>query len=78
VVRFRVRATGEERWSLVSARTVLNEVGTLELVVSIFRDVTDLKRSELSQVCWRQGVMALGTPLDFDTRLSNVATAGSA
>ena len=41
VIRFRVRATGEEHWSLVTSQAVFNEAGTLELVVSIFREITD-------------------------------------
>ncbi len=73
VIRFRVRATDEERWSLVTARAVFNETGALELVVSIFHEITDLKRGELSQRLLAQAGMALSTPLDFDTRLSNVA-----
>jgi PAS domain S-box-containing protein len=73
VIRFRIRATGEERWSLVTAQAVLNEAGTLELVVSIFREITDLKRGELSQRLLAQAGTALSTPLDFDTRLSTVA-----
>ena len=73
MIRFRVRATGEERWSLVTAQAVFNEAGTLEFVVNIFREITDLKRGELSQRLLAQAGMVLATPLDFETRLSNLA-----
>ncbi len=73
VIRFRVRATGEERWSLVTAQAVFDEGGALELAVSIFHEITDLKRGELNQRLLAQADMALETPLDFETRLSNVA-----
>ena len=72
-IRFRVRATGEEHWSLVTAQAVFNEAGTLELVVSLFREITDLKRAELSQRLLAQAGMVLAGPLDFETRLSHVA-----
>lgn len=73
LIRFRVRATGVERWSLVTARSILNEAGALELIVSTFRDMTDFKRGELRQRLLAQAGMILSTPLDFETRLSNVA-----
>ncbi len=73
VIRFRVRATGEEHWSRVTARTVFDGAGAPILVVGIFREMTDLKRGELSQRLLAQAGMALAMPLDFETRLSNVA-----
>jgi signal transduction histidine kinase len=72
-IRFRVRATGEERWSLVTAKAVLNDASALEFVVNIFRDITNLKRGELSQRLLAQTGMELSTPLDFEIRLSHLA-----
>ena len=73
MIRFRVRATCEERWSLATSRAVMNADGMLELIVSIFHEITDPKRGELSQRLLAQAGMALSTPLDFETRLKNVA-----
>jgi PAS domain S-box-containing protein len=73
VVRFRVRGTNEERWSLVTAQPLFNEAGTLELVVSIFYEITDLKRAEFNQRLLAQAGVVLSNPLDFETRLSHVA-----
>jgi PAS domain S-box-containing protein len=46
VLRFRVRATGEERWSIVKATPVFDERGNVRLAVNIFRDVTESRRTE--------------------------------
>jgi len=40
LVRFRVRATGEERWSVVCANPVYDADGAVELSVSVIRDIT--------------------------------------
>jgi PAS domain S-box-containing protein len=45
VLRFRVLATGEERWSVVRAEPVFDERGGVRLAVNIFRDVTESRRA---------------------------------
>jgi PAS domain S-box-containing protein len=45
-VRFRVRATGAERWSLVNATPIKNANGQVTMAVSIFHDITERKRAE--------------------------------
>jgi PAS domain S-box-containing protein len=46
VLRFRVLATGEERWSVVRAMPVFDEDGRIRLAVNIFHDVTEIKQAE--------------------------------
>jgi len=46
VLRFRVLATSEERWSVVRAEPVFDERGEVRLAVNIFRDVTESRRAE--------------------------------
>lgn len=46
VLRFRILATGEERWSVVNAAPIFQEDGEIRMVVNIFRDITESKRSE--------------------------------
>jgi PAS domain S-box-containing protein len=46
VLRFRVVATGEERWAVVRAMPVFDEDGRIRLVVNIFHDVTEIKQAE--------------------------------
>jgi PAS domain S-box-containing protein len=48
-VRFRVRATGEERWSVVRATPVFDERGHVQFVLNIFRDITERRRAEQEQ-----------------------------
>jgi len=48
LVRFRAVETGEERWSLVQSRPVLND-GVVTQVVNVFRDVSAQKREERSR-----------------------------
>src|SRR5215211_3025068 len=45
-VRFRARATGEERWSEVRARPIRDGAGGVRYAVSVLRDVTDRRRTE--------------------------------
>ena len=46
VIRFRILATGEERWSVVSATPVFDEEGRTRMVVTILRDITEQRRAE--------------------------------
>lgn len=45
-LRFRVLATGEERWSLIVATPIFDERGQGRLVVSVFHDITDQRQLE--------------------------------
>jgi PAS domain S-box-containing protein len=46
VLRFRVVATGEERWSVVRAMPVFDEDGQIRMAVNIFHEVTEIKQAE--------------------------------
>lgn len=73
VVRFRVRGTSEERWSIITSQAVYNEAGQIEMVVNIFHEITDLKRAEWSQHLLAQAGTLLESPLNYETRLKNFA-----
>lgn len=73
VIRFRVIATGDEHWSEVISQAVHDAAGQIELVVSIFHDITALKQAELGQRLLAQAGVLLSAPLNYETRLSNVA-----
>jgi len=45
IVRFRIVATGEERWSLVNASPVRDANGQVLFAVNIFHDITERRRS---------------------------------
>jgi PAS domain S-box-containing protein len=46
VMCYRVKATGEERWSLVNATPLLDENGRVRLILNIFNDITALKKAQ--------------------------------
>src|SRR4051794_11547666 len=46
VICYRIRATGEERWSLVRANPVRDEAGNVVASVSVIHDITALRTSE--------------------------------
>ena len=46
VVCWRVKATGEEHWSIVKARPVFDDHGQVQMVINVFEDITEQKRSE--------------------------------
>ena len=48
VLRFRILATGEERWAIVQATPIFGEQGTVLMAVNIIRDITEGKRAEES------------------------------
>ena len=73
VVRFRVRATGEERWSIVKATAVRDRSGRVVRAVNIFEDITEHKRSEIGQRFLAESGRLLGASLDSATTLLNVA-----
>lgn len=72
-IRFRVKATGEERWSVVKAQPVFSEVGHIMMAVNIFQDVSDLKRTEMAQRLLAEAGNILETSLDYETRLADLA-----
>jgi PAS domain S-box-containing protein len=63
-LRFKILATGEERWSQVKAVPVFDEHGKVRFAINIFRDVTNQKRAEIdikdSRERWRS--LAMNAP----------------
>ena len=47
VVRFRVRETGEERWSAVKATPIRDHDGNVTMAINVIEDITTHKRAEL-------------------------------
>jgi PAS domain S-box-containing protein len=45
-VRFRVRASGEDRWAIVRATPLRNDAGEVEFAINTFHDVTALVEAE--------------------------------
>jgi len=73
VVRFRLKRTGEDRWSFVSGAPVVDQHGTVDLSVSVFREFTDRRRSEQGWQFLADASVALAASLDYEATLKHVA-----
>jgi len=73
VVRFRVKRTGEERWSFVSGAPVVDQHGNVDLSVSVFREFTERRRSEHAWQFLADASVALAASLDYEATLKHVA-----
>jgi PAS domain S-box-containing protein len=74
VVRFRVRATGEERWSAVKATPIADRAGTVAMAINVIEDITSHKRAELAQRFLSDSSAVLGSSLDTAQVLRHVAS----
>jgi PAS domain S-box-containing protein len=72
VMRFKVKRTGEERWSLVSAAPVFDGAGNVELSVTVFRDITERRRTERAWQLLAEASAVLGSSLDYQATLKRV------
>jgi PAS domain S-box-containing protein len=73
VVRFRVVATGEERWSVVNATPVFDQQGGVQFAINIFHDITDRKRADEHQRFLAETASTLGASLNYRVTLSRLA-----
>jgi PAS domain S-box-containing protein len=73
VVRFRVRDTGEERWSAVKATPIRDGGGEVTMAINVIEDITAHKRVELSQRLLAQSGEVLASSLDLDQLLVEIA-----
>jgi PAS domain S-box-containing protein len=73
LVRFRIRETGEERWSVVGATPVVDDAGEVRFAINIFRDVTHRKRHEDAERFLADATAALATSLDERTTVRMLA-----
>ena len=73
VVRFRVRSTGEERWSVVKATPILGDDRSVLMAINVFEDITEHKESELRARFLADAATVLANSLDYATTLQQVA-----
>jgi PAS domain S-box-containing protein len=72
-VCYRVRGTGEERWSLVRATPVTAPDGSVEFAINVFHDITERKRTEERVTFLAEASKLLASSLDFETTFASVA-----
>ena len=73
VVRFRVRATGEERWSAVKATPIRDADGNVTMAINVIEDITAHKRAELAQRFLARSGQVLASSLNPDELLAQIA-----
>lgn len=73
VMRFRVKVTGEERWSVVKATPILDDQGEVLMAINVFEDITSHKESELRARFLADAAAVLAGSLDYETTLQQVA-----
>ena len=74
VVRFRVRANGEERWSVVKATPIMDGDGRITMAINVFEDISEHKRAEQQQRFLSKSSGVLASSLDPDETLRQVAS----
>jgi PAS domain S-box-containing protein len=73
LVLFKVRRTGEMRWSHLKARPIYDRDGQVQMAVNIFTDVTGLKRAERTQRILAETGRLLTASLDYQELLTSLA-----
>jgi PAS domain S-box-containing protein len=73
VVRFRIRETGEERWSAVKATPIRDQEGKVTMAINVIEDITTHKRAELAQRFLARTGEVLASSLNPDDLLVEVA-----
>jgi PAS domain S-box-containing protein len=73
IMRFRVRGTGEERWSAVKATPIKDGAGHVTMAINVIEDITGHKRAELGQRFLVRGSSVLGAWLDSEELLIRIA-----
>jgi PAS domain S-box-containing protein len=70
---WRIKSTGEERWSTVRSSPVLAADGSVEFAITVFQDVTARKLAEDRTRFFSEASEVLASSLDYETTLRTVA-----
>ena len=74
VVRFRLRATGEERWSAVKATPILDEDGFVTMAINVIEDITTTSAPSARSASWPTAARCWRASLEPTDVLGQVAT----
>jgi PAS domain S-box-containing protein len=70
---YHLKATGEERWSIVKATPVFDEDGQVQFAINIFQDITEQRRAEEAQRFLTEASGVIASSLEYETTLRSVA-----
>lgn len=73
VIRFRLRLTGEDHWSIVRARPIFDEQGQVKFAVNIFHEITERKKAEENEHFLSESSAILAASLNYETTLKEIA-----
>lgn len=73
VVEFHDLRRGLRQWAIVNAAAVRDEHGAIQLVVNIFRDITERKRQMDAAAVLAEAGRVLGSTLEIDSSLAQLA-----
>ncbi|HUQ23242.1 MAG TPA: PAS domain-containing protein [Gaiellaceae bacterium] len=73
VLCYRTRASGEERWSVVRSTPILTPAGGVQLVINVFRDVTEERDAEARLHFLAEAGSLLSASLDYEATLADLA-----
>jgi PAS domain S-box-containing protein len=72
VLCYRMRTSGEERWSVVRSTPIVTE-GQIQLVINVFRDVTEERDAEARLHFLAEAGSLLSASLDYEATLADLA-----
>ena len=73
VLCYRLRSSGDERWSVVRSTPILTPEGQVQLVINVFRDVTEERDSEVRIHFLAEAGTLLSASLDYEATLADLA-----
>lgn len=75
LIRYTVKATGREWWTLVKSTAIREESGLPTLAITVIEDVTEHRRDEIAQKFLSESSKALSESLDLDSAIATTAKA---
>jgi PAS domain S-box-containing protein len=66
-IRYRIKATGEIRWSLVNSTPIFGESGKVKMLVNVLHDITEVRRAQESiakHIRYLEGLNHISTALE--------------
>ena len=73
VLCYRLRPSGDERWSVVRSTPILTPEGRVQLVINVFRDITEERDAEARIHFLAEAGTLLSASLDYEATLADLA-----